>query len=104
MGNARINATDIQRGETMSEDNRGQEYLDEDVCLHEDVYVDNITVKITSKPLSELEHWRKYLAIQGTELFEMYAEVVCKKCGATQEQWINVDEVVYEGIDAEWIE
>ena len=112
MGNARINATDIQRGETMS-DGRGQEYLDEDVCLHEDLYVDTITVKITSKPYGDRHdgltkedwlRWQKYLGKHGTELFDMYAEVVCEKCGATQEQWINVDEVVYEGINVEWIE
>ena len=78
----------------MIEDGRGQEYLDEDVCLHEDLYVNNITVKINSKPVGDLDTWKKYLANNGTEMFEMYAEVVCEKCGATQEQYIDIDEIL----------
>ena len=89
----------------LPEDNRGQEYLDEDVCLHEDLYVNNITVKIQSKPVDgwDLDSWKIYLQKVGTELFEIYADVVCEKCGATQEQYIDIDEIL-ENRSWEWEE
>ena len=87
----------------LHEDGRGQEYLDEDVCLHEDLYVNDITVKIKSRPYGDRPdlitndgwlNWQKYLANNGTELFELYADVVCEKCGATQEQYIDIDTIL----------
>tara|TARA_R100000951_G_C2491468_1_gene134601 strand:+ start:35 stop:331 length:297 start_codon:yes stop_codon:yes gene_type:complete len=70
------------------------EYIQER-CPHEDLYVNNITVKIQSEPIGDYLHtWKRYLATQGTELFELYAEVVCEKCGATQEQYIDIDEIL----------
>tara|TARA_S200002703_G_C3743640_1_gene228738 strand:+ start:578 stop:898 length:321 start_codon:yes stop_codon:yes gene_type:complete len=92
----------------LPEDNRGQEYLDEDICLHEDLYVNEITVKIKSRPMLDkystktndiirrveaFENWQKYLAKNGTELFELYAEVVCEECGASQEQYVDIGDI-----------
>ena len=70
-----------------------EQYIQER-CPHEDLYVNDITVKIQSKPVGDLDTWKKYLAKNGTELFELYAEVVCDKCGATQEQYIDIDEIL----------
>ena len=71
------------------------EYIQER-CPHQDLYVNNITVKIQSKPVDgwDLDSWKIYLQKVGTEMFEMYAEVVCEKCGATQEQYIDIDEIL----------
>lgn len=81
-----------------------EEYIQER-CPHEDLYVNNITVKIQSKPVGDLDTWKKYLTNTGTELFEMYAEVVCEKCGATQEQYIDIDTILgIENIDWTWEE
>jgi len=78
-------------------------------CPHEDLYVNEIMVKIRSRrtrptystktndlirSIEAFENWEKYLAKHGTEMFEMYAEVVCEKCGATQEQHIDIDEIL----------
>jgi hypothetical protein len=63
-------------------------------CPHEDTYVDSITVKVFSKPVGDLVEWRKYLATKGTESFSLYAEAVCERCGATQEQYIDIDDVL----------
>ena len=69
-------------------------------CPHEDedLYVNEITVKIQSKPIrhkhnsyNDLNDWETYLTKHGTEMFELYAEVVCQKCGATQEQYIDIE-------------
>ena len=67
-----------------------EQYIQER-CPHENSYVDSITVKIQSEPVGDLDTWKKYLNNTGTELFQMYAEVVCDKCGATQEQYIDID-------------
>ena len=104
----------------MSEDGRSQEYLDENFCSHDDLYVDSIKVKVQAKPFGsrpeivgyvEWFRWHRFLASNGTEMFELYAEVVCERCGATQEQQIDVKELVdsanhnlRNSIDAEWIE
>jgi len=75
-------------------------------CPHEDLYVNNITVKIQSRPYGDRPdfitsddwlRWQDYLAKHGTEMFELYAEVVCEKCGATQEQHIDLDAVLATG-------
>lgn len=63
-------------------------------CPHEETYVDSITVKVYSKPVGDLEQWRKYLATHGTESFSLYAEVVCERCGASQQHSIDVDDVL----------
>ena len=73
-------------------------------CPHENGYVDSIKVTIQSKPFGDLETWQKYLATQGTELFEVYMDVVCEECGARQDQWVSIDELVDSSIDAEWQE
>jgi len=70
-----------------------EEYIQER-CPHEDLYVDSITVRINSKPVGDLDTWKRYLAETGTELFELYAEVVCERCGATQQHSIDMDDVL----------
>ncbi len=84
-----------------------EQYIQER-CPHEDLYVNDITVKIKSRPMLDkystkindiirrveaYENWQKYLAKNGTEAFDLYAEVVCVKCGKTQEQHIDIDDV-----------
>ena len=90
----------------MSEDGRSHEYLDENVCSHDDTYVDSIKVKIQSKPTrhkhnsyNDLNDWQSHLANNGTEMFGLYVTVVCEKCGGSQEQPYSLPY-----IDAEWIE
>ena len=87
-----------------------EEYIRER-CPHEDVYVNNITVKVQSKPIrhkhnsyNDLNDWQSYLAKHGTELFELYAEVVCEKCGKTQEQHIDIGEILQNWMTWEWEE
>jgi len=90
-----------------------EQYIQER-CPHEELYAYNIKVKIQyieafpltqSKPVGDLDTWKKYLANTGTDLFEMYAEVVCDKCGATQEQYIDIDTILgIENIDWTWEE
>jgi hypothetical protein len=69
------------------------EYIQER-CPHEDLYVNNITVKVQSQPVADLDNWKRFLAKNGTELFELYVNLVCEKCGATQEQCIDIDEIL----------
>ena len=71
-------------------------------CPHEDedLYVNEITVKIQSKPYGDTHdgltkedwfRWQDYLAKHGTQMFELNAEVVCQNCGASQEQYIDIE-------------
>jgi protein-arginine kinase activator protein McsA len=78
------------------------EYIQER-CPHEDLFVNDITVKVQSNPIGSLEQWQKYLATQGTQIFELYAYLVCEKCGATQEQYIDVDSII-DTLTWEWEE
>ena len=78
----------------MREDNRGQEYLDENFCPHEDLYVNDITVKVQSQPIADLDNWKIFLNKVGTSLFTLYADVVCEECGANQEQHIDIDTIL----------
>jgi len=81
-----------------------EEYIQEK-CEHEDLYLNNITVKIQSKPVGDLDTWKRYLANNGTELFEVYVELVCEECGATQEQYIDIGEIMYDWTEPwEWEE
>ena len=93
-----------------------EEYIQER-CPHEDLYVNNITVKIQSRPYGDRPdfitsddwlRWQDYLAKHGTEMFEMYLNLVCEKCGASQEQWTSADELVdanFDRVDTlRWIE
>jgi len=88
-----------------------EQYIQER-CPHEDLYVNEITVKVQStqtrptystktndliRSIEAFENWEKHLAKNGTERFELYAEVVCEKCGATQEQHIDLDAVLATG-------
>jgi len=79
-----------------------EQYIQER-CPHEDLYVNEITVKIQSRPVGDLDNWQKYLGKHGTEMFELYAEVVCEKCGASQEQYIDI-ETILETKTWEWEE
>lgn len=84
----------------MSENGIGQEYLDENVCLHENVE-GSLRVTIHSEPIihkahsdyNNLKDWQKYLATQGTELFDLYLEIKCCDCGSTQEHLLDKDDV-----------
>jgi hypothetical protein len=90
-----------------------EQYIQER-CPHEDLYVNDITVKVQANPVGicgesgSLEQWQKYLAEEGTSLFEMYIDIVCEKCGASQEQWVSPDEMIdanFERVDTlRWIE
>ena len=80
-----------------------EQYIQER-CPHEDTYVDSITVKVFSKPVGDLVEWRKYLATKGTESFSLYAEVVCERCGASQEHYIEMDDVLSHTDGLEWEE
>ncbi len=80
-----------------------EEYIQEK-CEHGDLYLNTITVKIKSKPVGDLDTWKRYLAKNGTELFDMYVELVCEECGATQEQYIDIGEILYETKGWEWEE
>jgi len=71
----------------MSEDGRGQEYLDENVCLHENVNIENIVVKVFDVKIVHINLEQEYT----TDKFDLCAVVYCRKCGATQEQSIDVD-------------
>lgn len=73
----------------MSEDGRGQEYLDEDVCLHENVNIENIVVKVFDVNIGivHINLEQEYTA----DKFDLCAVVCCSKCNATQEQSIDVD-------------
>lgn len=81
-------------GDARMSDGRGQEYLDENFCSHEDLYVNDITVKVQSQPVGDLDNWKRYLQTVGTHLFTLYAVVVCEKCGASQEQHIDIDTIL----------
>ena len=70
-----------------------EQYIQER-CPHEDTFVDSITVKVYSKPVGDLQDWRTFLATNGTELFSLYAEVVCERCGASQQHSIDMDDVL----------
>jgi len=72
---------------------KADEYIQER-CSHENVWVDDITVKILSKPKQGFEAWQKYLKNNGTANFEMYIHVRCEDCGASQEQWICEAELI----------
>ena len=82
MGNARINATDIQRGETMS-DGRGQEYLDENFCPHE--FVDILDFEIVNAGEDAL------------------ITIGCDKCGATQQHTLDLEDIIFN-LQMEWQE
>tara|TARA_R110000803_G_scaffold103264_6_gene171373 strand:+ start:532 stop:780 length:249 start_codon:yes stop_codon:yes gene_type:complete len=71
----------------MSEDGRGQEYLDENVCLHENVNIENIVVKVFDVKIVHINLEQEYT----TDKFDLCAVVCCSRCNATQEQSIDVD-------------
>mgnify|MGYP003633181130 FL=1 len=82
----------------MSEDGRGQEYLDENVCLHENVNIENIVVKVFDVKIVHINLEQEYT----TDKFDLCAVVCCSKCSATQEQSIDVD-VFYDN-GYRWVE
>ena len=77
----------------MSEDGRGQEYLDENVCLHENVNIENIIVKAFGVEIVHitLEHSTSGDYEYTSDRFDLCAVVCCSRCNATQEQSIDVD-------------
>ena len=82
----------------MSEDGRGQEYLDENVCLHENVNIENIVVKVFDVKIVHINLEQEYT----TDKFDLCAVVCCSRCNATQEQSIDVD-VFYDN-GYRWVE
>ena len=98
----------------MSENGIGQEYLDENVCLHENVE-GSLRVTIHSKPImhkahsgyNNLKDWQKYLANIGTELFDLYIDITCCDCGSTQEiKNYSLENILHSDSVAnmEWVE
>ena len=88
----------------MSENGIGQEYLDENVCLHENVE-GSLRVTIHSNPYERKGQegaWAKYLANAGTQLFELYLDICCCDCGSTQENLLDKDEMLE--LDMVWVE
>jgi len=69
----------------MSEDGRGQEYLDENFCTHDDVYIHDFWVK--DYP-------------QGADAI---VTIRCQNCGKTQERTFCIEGML-ENLDLEWEE
>ena len=85
-----------------------KEYLDENVCLHENVE-GSLRVTIHSEPIrhkhnsyNDLNDWQNYLAKAGTELFDLYLDICCCDCGSTQENLLDKDEML--DLDMVWVE
>jgi len=70
----------------MSEDGRGQKYLDENICLHEDVLVNDYTVTLA-----------------GTAEDFVTVQVWCPRCGDVQKRNISI-EVMIDMLNLEWEE
>jgi len=65
-------------------DGRGQEYLDENVCLHDNVYIDGF----------EIINQRVYT--NHTQGAEVLVTVRCEKCGESQQHTLDLDDIIYD--------
>tara|TARA_R110000851_G_scaffold879_1_gene2994 strand:- start:33 stop:329 length:297 start_codon:yes stop_codon:yes gene_type:complete len=75
-------------------------------CSHTDVE-GSLRVTIHSNPYERKSQegfmaWAKYLATQGTELFDLYLDICCCDCGSTQENLLDKDEMLE--LDMVWVE
>ena len=60
----------------MSEDGRGQEYLDENFCTHDNVYIDNFEV------------------INSSE--DVLITIRCQNCGETQDHTLCIENMIHD--------
>jgi len=67
----------------MSEDGRGQEYLDENLCLHD---------------LVSVEDWE---VINSNE--DVLVTISCRKCGERQQQTLCLQSML-EDLNLEWVD
>jgi len=74
-------------------DGRGQEYLDENFCSHDNVYVDYVEILKSGNPIT----WKQ------TEGEELLVTIRCYKCGQAQNHTLDLYEVV-EDLNLGWQE
>jgi|TARA_R100000479_G_scaffold175457_2_gene126557 hypothetical protein len=67
----------------MREDNRGQEYLDENFCSHDDVVI------------------RYFDIINEGE--DVLVSIQCEKCGDRQDHTLDLEQIIWD-LDLEWVE
>jgi len=67
-------------------DGRGQEYLDENFCSHDDVYIHDF--------------WVKDETLLGADAI---VTIRCQNCGKTQERTLCIEGML-ENLDLEWEE
>tara|TARA_R100001443_G_scaffold2193_2_gene7447 strand:- start:6867 stop:7085 length:219 start_codon:yes stop_codon:yes gene_type:complete len=70
-------------------DGRGQEYLDENLCLHENVYIDGFEIINKPDPTNPSA--------------DVLITLRCEKCGDTQEHTLDLEDVIYD-LDLGWNE
>jgi len=64
----------------MKEDGRGQEYLDENFCTHDDVYIADFEIINAGTHLSD----------------DVLVTLQCEKCGETQQHTLDLDDIIYD--------
>ena len=67
-------------GDGMKEDGRGQEYLDENFCTHDDVYIADFEIINAGTHLSD----------------DVLVTLQCEKCGETQQHTLDLDDIIYD--------
>lgn len=90
-------------------DGRGQEYLDENICLHEDVLVNDYTVTLQTKQQGiagtspVFESFDDTIVTSSSVEDFVTVEVWCPRCGDVQKRNISI-EVMIDMLNLEWEE
>jgi len=80
----------LDRGDARMSDGRGQEYLDENFCSHDDVYIDDFYV------IEEIVKGKKYMN-------DVHVSIRCQNCGKTQERTLDLEQII-DDLDLGWVE
>jgi len=69
-------------------DGRGQEYLDENFCTHDNVYIDDFYL------IDEDEDFEEYIN-------DVYVSIRCQNCGKKQDRTLSIENMLYD-LDLGW--
>ena len=63
-------------GDARMSDGRGQEYLDENFCTHDDVFISHFEI------INDFE--------------DVLVTIRCEKCGDTQQHTLDLEQIIYD--------